>query len=217
MSKSGKWEEREDELLRQAVQQHGAKQWRLIAEFVPGRTSIQCLHRWTKILKPGLVKGAWTSEEDEILRKWVLKKKGAMKWSEATKEIQGRSGKQIRERWFNILNPHINKAKWTSDEERLLFNLYHEHGPRWCTLVSHFKNRTENSIKNRFYSTLRRIATEYKRTHEKEVMISTNNKMPSDSTDNKINSSDDKPSEELYIDNPQVAKTSDLLKFLPKV
>lgn len=92
-----------------------------------------------------------------------------MKWSEATKEIPGRSGKQIRERWFNILNPNINKGKWTEEEEKLLFQLYQKYGPKWCSLVTHFENRTENSIKNRFYSTLRRIATEHKRNLEKEV------------------------------------------------
>lgn len=54
-----------------------------------------------------------------------------MKWSEATKEIKGRSGKQIRERWFNILNPQINKAKWSVEEERLLFQLYQQFGPKW--------------------------------------------------------------------------------------
>lgn len=68
MSKSGKWDQEEDEMLKRAVDEHGAKQWRKIAEYVPGRTSIQCLHRWTKILKPGLVKGSWTPEEDEKLK-----------------------------------------------------------------------------------------------------------------------------------------------------
>ena len=35
------------------------------------RTPIQCLHRWTKILKPGLVKGHWTPEEDKLLMEYV--------------------------------------------------------------------------------------------------------------------------------------------------
>lgn len=131
MIKSGKWEHAEDELLRKAVQKHGAQLWKNIAKFVPGRTSIQCLHRWTKILKPGLVKGSWTAEEDEKLRCWVRKNKDSLKWSDATKEIVGRSGKQIRERWFNILDPNINKNKWSEKEERMLFQLYKTYGPRW--------------------------------------------------------------------------------------
>jgi myb proto-oncogene protein len=41
MSKSGKWEPEEDKLLQDAVDKYGARTWRKIAEFVPGRTSIQ--------------------------------------------------------------------------------------------------------------------------------------------------------------------------------
>ena len=82
-----------------------------VADIVGGRTSIQCLHRWTKILQPGLVKGAWTKEEDNLLRDWV-RKEGATKWAQAAQAIVGRSGKQIRERWFNILNPELKKGNW---------------------------------------------------------------------------------------------------------
>ncbi len=35
------------------------------------RTEVQCLHRWNKVLMPGLHKGPWTDEEDEILRQHV--------------------------------------------------------------------------------------------------------------------------------------------------
>lgn len=41
MNKSGKWNPEEDEMLKKAVEEQGAKQWRKIAEYVPGRTSIQ--------------------------------------------------------------------------------------------------------------------------------------------------------------------------------
>lgn len=32
------------------------------AEYIPGRTDVQCLHRWQKVLNPELVKGPWTKE-----------------------------------------------------------------------------------------------------------------------------------------------------------
>jgi hypothetical protein len=35
---------------------------------VPSKTSIQCLHRWRKVLDPQLVKRAWTAEEDDMIR-----------------------------------------------------------------------------------------------------------------------------------------------------
>jgi hypothetical protein len=52
----------QDELLRQAVEQHGARNWKTIAGCLTHRTDVQCLHRWQKVLKPGLVKGPWTDE-----------------------------------------------------------------------------------------------------------------------------------------------------------
>lgn len=33
-----------------------------IAECLKGRTDVQCLHRWQKVLNPELVKGPWTKE-----------------------------------------------------------------------------------------------------------------------------------------------------------
>jgi hypothetical protein len=32
------------------------------ATYLPGRTDVQCLHRWQKVLNPNLVKGGWTPE-----------------------------------------------------------------------------------------------------------------------------------------------------------
>ena len=65
----GKWTKAEDAQLCQAVKAVGPKNWRRIsAEFLQGRRSdVQCLHRWQKVLRPGLVKGPWTESEDAII------------------------------------------------------------------------------------------------------------------------------------------------------
>jgi hypothetical protein len=34
-------------------------------------TDVQCLHRWNKVLKPGLKKGPWTDEEDAVVTEAV--------------------------------------------------------------------------------------------------------------------------------------------------
>lgn len=52
----------QDEVLRRAVQLHGGKNWRQVADYFEGRTDVQCLHRWSKVLNPNLVKGPWTQE-----------------------------------------------------------------------------------------------------------------------------------------------------------
>lgn len=37
-----------------------------VASEIPGRTGQQCMHRWQKALMPGIKKGRWTAEEDEV-------------------------------------------------------------------------------------------------------------------------------------------------------
>ena len=54
------WSLHEDNLLRQAVQRIWERDWKIIAECVPGRNHVQCLQRWKKALDPKLVKGPWS-------------------------------------------------------------------------------------------------------------------------------------------------------------
>ena len=153
--KKGRWSKEEDEQLRRAVATRGDHQWRLISQLVPGRSPIQCLHRWDKILKPGLVKGPWTSSEDAILVNWV-RKEGPTKWTQCAEMIPGRSGKQCRERWFNTLDPSVKKGDWQEEEDKTIFRLYKELGAKWKEMMKYLPGRTDNSIKNRFYSTIRK-------------------------------------------------------------
>lgn len=157
--KIGKWSEDEDKILTELVSKYGGKNWKKISAFIPGRSSIQCLHRWTKILQPGLVKGPWTVDEDRKLLEWV-RQEGPTKWTQCADFIKGRNGKQCRERWFHTLNPKIIKGNWTCEEDFKIFTLYDKLGGKWAKIAVIICGRTENSIKNRFYSTLRRKASE---------------------------------------------------------
>lgn len=65
-----------------------------IASRVPGRNHAQCLQRWNKVLKPGLVKGHWGFEEDSILEQMVLQ--GCHSWGEVAEHIPGRTCVQSR-------------------------------------------------------------------------------------------------------------------------
>ena len=162
LKKSGKWTEDEDILLQQIVPVYNERHWRKISQHMKGRSAIQCLHRWTKILKPGLVKGPWSADEDLRLVTWV-QEKGPIKWAQCAHLIPGRSGKQCRERWFNNLNPNVKKGDWTPEEDDLIFKLYVNYGSSWSKIAQHFKDRTENSIKNRFYSTIRKLYSDKKK------------------------------------------------------
>ena len=153
--KKGRWTQEEDDELRAAVDSLGEKQWKAVALRVIGRTPTQCLHRWNKILKPGLVKGPWTIVEDEALMEWV-KLEGPTKWTICATKVPGRSGKQCRERWFNTLDPDVKKGDWQEAEDKIIFRLYHRVGPKWTEMAKYLPGRTDNSIKNRFYSTIRK-------------------------------------------------------------
>ena len=70
--------------------------------------------------------------------------------------IKGRTGKQCRERWHNHLDPHVIKNEWTLLEEATLFEAQRKHGNKWSEIAEHLPGRTDNAIKNHFYSTLRK-------------------------------------------------------------
>ena len=83
---------------------------------------------------------AWTNDEDLAIKKLVTKF-GIRKWAivadkmETYFNLQGRTGKQCRERWHNHLDPKINKRAWSESEERIIFKAHKKYGNRWADIA----------------------------------------------------------------------------------
>ncbi|KAG0199091.1 hypothetical protein BGX28_007566 [Mortierella sp. GBA30] len=144
------WTPEEDEYLRAAVQLYGDKteKWAKIAACVPGRTNKNCRKRWFHSLDPSLKKGAWTEEEDELLRTGVEKFKG--QWSKIAERIQGRTDDQCAKRWRESLDPEIDRAAWTPEDDVILLQKFEEYGSQWQKIALSFPGRPGLHCRNRW-------------------------------------------------------------------
>ncbi|OMJ92796.1 hypothetical protein SteCoe_4335 [Stentor coeruleus] len=102
----------------------------------------------------------WTVEQDDLLKQ-LVENHGSQTWPMICQEFLETSGvkrtpKQCRDRWVNNLRSEKNDAPWKEEEVMILFDNQSKYGNQWSIIAKEMKGRTENQIKNLFYSTIRR-------------------------------------------------------------
>ena len=87
----------EDQKLQELVGQFGAKRWRRIAQYMPGRTARQCRDRYSNYLNPEFYNDKWTNEDDMLLIQ-KFREYGSQ-WTKITHFFPGKNANNIKNRW----------------------------------------------------------------------------------------------------------------------
>nr|ABX79944.1 R2R3 MYB transcription factor [Prunus dulcis] len=103
----------------------------------------------------GVRKGAWTREEDDLLRQ-CIENQGEGKWHQVPyKAGLKRCRKSCRLRWVNYLKPNIKRGEFAEDEVDLIIRLHKLLGNRWSLIAGRLPGRTANDVKNYWNTRLR--------------------------------------------------------------
>lgn len=92
----------------------------------------------------------FSEEEDEKLA-FLVNELGDKDFQAIAGRMEGRSPKQLKDRWLNYLSKSVNEP-WTEQEERLLLKMYAEHGPNLDLISKSFPSRS--NIKAKLYKLL---------------------------------------------------------------
>ena len=99
------------------------------------------------------------NQEDKILKEQV-QMVDPPNWEAIAESLRFRgflkSSKQCRARWTHQLHPSLKKSKWTEEESKRLLEIHQKYGSHWKNISYEFPGRTDNFLKNQFFSLIRR-------------------------------------------------------------
>ena len=160
------WTMEEDARLLEIGKDYHFKDWKEISKKMINRTTTQCSGRYKRI-RPGIIKGAWTKEEDEMVIKLIGEH--GKNWSVLSNMILTKNSKQIRDRYINKLDKNVKNGRFSREEDEKILMYYTMFGRKWTKIASFFTGRTGDMIKNRFYSCIRKKINHFQRSTQKSL------------------------------------------------
>ncbi|MES1910337.1 MAG: hypothetical protein MHM6MM_002948 [Cercozoa sp. M6MM] len=175
------WTNDLDDCLKRQVEQVSVEHridWDEVSKYVPGMTSSACCTRWTSSFKEASRRQPWTEGERDLLRGLVAEAVGNEKevnlrtadWRRIASMMRRRTCKQVRDQWNLQLDPKIDRDRWSEEENVIILKLHVRFGTSWTKIARELNKerrtrgkdtrRTDNQIKNHWYSTLRKRAGE---------------------------------------------------------
>lgn len=102
----------------------------------------------------------WKIEEDQKLIDAMENQPEHPDWDDICKRLNSfgiiKDKKQIKIRWKNHLSPSLLRENWSYDESCRLLEFFVKKANKWSELSSFFPGRSDNCIKNRIFSLIRK-------------------------------------------------------------
>ncbi|KAF8772238.1 hypothetical protein HU200_005953 [Digitaria exilis] len=112
--RKGLWSPEEDQRLRDYILKHGLGCW----SAVPAKAGLQrngksCRLRWINYLRPGLKRGMFSQEEEDVVIN--LQAKLGNKWSQIAMHLPGRTDNEVKNYWNSYLKKRVMQAQGGSN------------------------------------------------------------------------------------------------------
>lgn len=105
----------EDQLLKQLAESQQKPNWSEISRQLRGRTARQCRERYNNYLRPNLINGPWTPEEDKLLLE-LFEQQGP-KWALIAHSFNSRSAVNVKNRYSTLMGHAASKNRQFEYEE----------------------------------------------------------------------------------------------------